>query len=107
MSKKQNIHELGIGFMFLLISDIILWTIITALLSTKPNNKLIFRVLSYLQFYFGFSQYVYIIPLVLWQSLKQNRWFVYGIVISSFLILLINIAFLILLVFKSMGYYSF
>lgn len=95
MSKRESKYNFGTGLASIFILNIILWTIVNILLFTEPNDEQMLRALIYIQISFGFLQYIYVIPLMLWQMVKQKMQLAYGMFIGSLPALLINIGFIV------------
>ncbi len=73
--------------------DFIIWIISVSVFRAFEVNDSIRKVLITTIFFFGVVQYIYVIPLMLWQMVKQKMQLAYGMFIGSLPALLINIGF--------------
>lgn len=93
MSKRESKYNFDIGLALILGIDFTTWTILVIFLRAFEVNNSIHNVLINTIICFGFWQYIYVIPLMLWQMVKQKMQLAYGMFIGSLPALLINIGF--------------
>lgn len=93
MSKRESKYNFDIGLALILGLDFTIWTLSIIVLRTFEVNDSIYNVLINTIVFFGFWQYIYVIPLMLWQMVKQKMQLAYGMFIGSLPALLINIGF--------------
>lgn len=98
MSKRESKYNFCTGVTLILGLDFILWIISVIVFRDFELNDLIDNVLISTIVFLGFVQYVYVIPLMLWQMVKQKMQLAYGMFIGSLPALLINIGFFVWIV---------
>ena len=96
MSKRENKDNFYLGLALILNLDSIIWMIfIIVFRAFEVNDSIYYKVLITTIVFFGFVQYIYIIPLMLWQMVKQKMQLAYGMFVGSLPALLINIGFIV------------
>lgn len=93
MSKRESKYDFDIGIALILVLDFIIWIISFIIFRDFKVNDSIDKLLINTIVFFGFWQYIYVIPLMLWQMVKQKMQLAYGMFIGSLPALLINIGF--------------
>lgn len=93
MNKRESKYNFGIGLALILSLDFTIWIIFVVVFRDFEVNNSIDNVLINTIVFFGFWQYIYIIPLMFWQMVKQKMQLAYGMFIGSLPALLINIGF--------------
>ena len=91
MSKRESKYNFDIGLVLILGLDFIVWITFVVVFRAFEVNDLIYKILINTIVCFGFWQYIYVIPLMLWQMVKQKMQLAYGMFIGSLPALLINI----------------
>ena len=93
MGTREKKYNFDIGLALILGLDFIVWIIFVIVFRAFEVNDSIYNVLINTIVYFGFWQYIYVVPLMLWQIVKQKIKLAYGMFIGSLPALLINIGF--------------
>ena len=93
MSKRENKYNFDVGVALVLGLDFTVWIISIVLLFVFKRNDLITRRAIQILISLGFWQYIYVVPLMLWQIVKHKKKLAYGMFIGSLPALLINIGF--------------